>query len=78
MRKTAVSVIVSFLLALGLATSASAHNAGPCQPSPEPGHSEYAEHHVVPVSQSGIPGAERHVPGEHQGFSTCNPSENRP
>ncbi len=32
-------------------------------------HSEFAHHHVLPgVPESG------HNPGEHQGFSTCDPS----
>jgi hypothetical protein len=56
-----------------------AHQAGPCIPAndpfaAEPGHSEFAGHHVVPLAQSGVPGADRHVPGEHSGFSFCNPS----
>ena len=71
MRKTTLHLIVALLLALGLATSAAAHNAGPCNESPEPGHSEFAQHHVVPAT----PG---HVPGTHRGMSACNPSENRP
>jgi hypothetical protein len=50
------------------------HQAGPCNAAPEPGHSEFAQHHVVPLAQAGALGAGGHTPGAHRGFSACNPS----
>ncbi len=67
--------VVSVLMVAGPAFAA--HNVGPCgnpTVAAEPGHSEFAKHHIVPLAQSGVPGADRHVPGEHRGFSACNPS----
>ena len=60
---------VAFVLATF--APAAAHQAGPCEPSDDPGHSEYAQHHIVPLAQSGALGSGGHVPGEHQGFSSC-------
>ena len=68
--------------ALAFAGSASAHhNVGPCGNATvagEPGHSEFAQHHVAPQAREGMLGAGGHKPGMHRGFSACNPSENRP
>ena len=51
------------------------HQAGPCTASEtDPGHSEFARHHVVPFAQAGALGAGGHKPGTHQGYSACNPS----
>jgi hypothetical protein len=50
------------------------HQAGPCAPSDDPGHSEFARHHVVPLAQAGELGAGGHTPGAHRGYSACNPS----
>ena len=74
MRKVIIRLLVPLLLALGLAAPALAHQAGPCTPSAEPGHSEFAQHHIVPFAQEGALGAGGHVPGSHAGFSLCNPS----
>lgn len=67
--------------ALAMATTAAAHNAGPCNDSDEPGHSAYAQHHIRPVAHSGDAGAvdhdgdgAAHTPGSHQGYSACDPS----
>ncbi len=73
-KKIAYALAVSAVSVMTFSAPAFGHNAGPCAPTNEPGHSEFARHHVVPVSQSGEPGADRHVPGEHRGFSACNPS----
>jgi hypothetical protein len=54
------------------------HIAGPCNAGEDPGHSEFAKHHVAPMAQAGMLGAGGHIPGSHRGFSACNPSENRP
>jgi hypothetical protein len=71
--------ITTALIASGLALTAfggvaSAHNAGPCNDSGEPGNSDYARHHIAPVAQAGSLGAGGHIPGTHHGFSVCDPS----
>jgi hypothetical protein len=35
---------------------------------------EYAQFHVTALAQEGMLGAGGHKPGEHHGFSLCNPS----
>ena len=35
---------------------------------------EYAQFHVATLAQEGMLGAGGHKPGEHQGFSLCDPS----
>jgi hypothetical protein len=72
MKKKLIILTLVLLLALALATPVFAHDAGPCSGS---GH-DYAQHHVVPNATSGMLGAGGHVPGEHHGFSACNPSGN--
>lgn len=75
MRARSLALLVALLAALALAAPAAAdHNAGPCNDSGEPGHSDYAEHHIVPLAQAGMVGAGGHVPGSHHGMSACNPS----
>jgi hypothetical protein len=67
------------LAALAFAAPSSAsHQAGPCNTEDEPGHSEFAEHHIVPFAKGGMLGAGGHKPGAHGGMSLCSPSENRP
>ena len=67
MKKAIVRLIVPLLLALGLAVPAFAHvEMDPCVETAEPGHSEFAHHHVRPL----VPEA-GHAPGAHQGFSHC-------
>jgi len=39
-----------------------------------PGHSDYAMAHIVPLAHEGMLGAGGHIPGEHHGYSLCNPS----
>jgi hypothetical protein len=68
-KKIAYALAVSAVSVMTFSAPAFGHDAGPCTPSDEPGHSEYAQHHVLPaVPETG------HNPGEHQGFSTCDPS----
>ena len=75
MRLRIATVIAAVLAALALSTPAAAnHNAGPCNESGEPGHSDFAEHHIVPLAQAGNLGNGGHIPGEHRGMSACNPS----
>lgn len=74
MRKKVLAVAAGVLLALGVAGPVSAHQAGPCNTSEEPGHSEFAQHHIVPFAHEGALGAGGHKPGTHRGYSACNPS----
>ncbi len=72
MRKLFVAIVVGLGLVFGaLAGPAVAHDAGPCGQTAEPGHSEYAKHHVVFRAHEGTLGAGEHNPGEHRGYSTC-------
>ena len=61
-----VLAITAVSVSMG-ASSASAHNVGPCNDSGEPGNSDYAQHHIVPATL----GAGAHIPGSHGGFSVC-------
>lgn len=75
MRARCLTLLVALLAALALAAPAAAdHNAGPCNESGEPGHSDYAQHHIVPLAQAGMLGNGGHIPGSHGGMSACNPS----
>jgi hypothetical protein len=74
-RKIAAALAFATMTALTVGAPAFAHQAGPCAPTEEdPGHSEFAQHHIVPFAQAGELGAGGHKPGTHQGFSACNPS----
>lgn len=64
----AASVFVFLTLSIG---PASAHSAPPCNDSGEPGNSDYAQHHIVPLAQEQGLGDGGHKPGTHQGFSLC-------
>ena len=66
-------VLVSSVVALAFAVPATAHQAGPCNSSDDPGHSEFAKHHIVPFAHDGTLG-QGHKPGTHQGYSTCTPN----
>ncbi len=78
MRRRLLTVTGSVAAALVLVGPSAAHQAGPCNESGEPGHSDFAQHHIVPFAKEGGLGAGGHKPGSHQGFSACDPSENRP
>jgi len=79
MNKRIVVLGASIVMALSMAGPASAdHQAGPCTPSEDPGHSEYAQHHIVVLAKAGMLGDGGHKPGEHHGFGGCAPSENHP
>jgi hypothetical protein len=72
MRRTLIlGPAAALLLALGAAAPAAAHNAGPCNETGGPGHSDYAQHHIVPAAQAGMLGNGGHKPGEHRGYSAC-------
>ena len=71
-RKIVYAFAASVVSVLMVGAPAFAHQAGPCTPSADPGHSEFAKHHIVPLAQAGMLGAGGHKPGvEHQGFSAC-------
>ncbi len=74
MRRIALVMALALVLVLAFASVASAHNAGPCNDSGEPGNSDYAIHHIKAAAQAGALGNDGHKPGTHQGFSVCNPS----
>jgi hypothetical protein len=79
MNKRIVAVSAGIVMALSMAPSALAdHQAGPCTPSEDPGHSEFAQHHIVVLAEAGMLGNGGHKPGEHHGVGGCAPSENRP
>ncbi len=69
--KIIVAIVAALVSALVFSAPAFAHIAGPCVEAGEPGHSDFAQHHVAPLAQEGMLGAGGHIPGEHQGFSTC-------
>jgi hypothetical protein len=72
MRKRLIAVVIGVGLAVGsLAGPAAAHDAGPCGATVDPGHSEFAIHHVVALAHDGELGAGGHAPGAHQGYSSC-------
>ena len=74
MRRILLLLAVALVMAAMLVVSAMpafAHQAGPCTASADPGHSEFAEHHIVPFAQTGELGAGGHIRGTHQGFSSC-------
>jgi hypothetical protein len=70
-RKIIAALVLATMSPLMFVAPASAHNAGPCNESGEPGNSDFAQHHIVPVAQAGGLGAGGHIPGAHQGYSTC-------
>lgn len=70
MKRTLMVLLLVLILALVSAFPAFAHNAGPCNDTGEPGNSDYAQHHIVPMAQAGLIGSV-HVPGDHMGYSVC-------
>lgn len=72
-RLFAFGIVTAALVGL-VPTAASAHDAGPCNDSGEPGNSDYAKHHIVALATEGALGNGGHKPGAHAGFSFCNPS----
>lgn len=76
MKKLLSTLFIAGLLALAPASSASAHFVGPCDDTDgdgQPSGVEYAQHHIASGAKLGIIG-QGHKPGEHQGFSECDPS----
>jgi hypothetical protein len=73
-KKIAYALAVSVVSVMSFSAPAFGHDAGPCNDSGEPGHSDFAQHHVSAAAKEGDLGEGGHKPGEHQGFSSCNPS----
>jgi hypothetical protein len=71
MRKRIAVATVAVLATMTLAMGASAHSAPPCNDSGDPGHSDYAQHHIVVLAKAGSLGHGGHIPGDHQGYSGC-------
>ncbi len=70
------ALLVSMLIVvLALVAVAPAFAAGPCDDQGLPGHSDYAQGHIVPLGKAGNLGAPQsghlHTPGSHHGYSAC-------
>lgn len=83
MRRFAIAVVL-VVLAMGLMSPpALAHVLGPCNDgegnvaSVEEGATgrNYATHHISAMAKEGLLGGDGHIPGSHQGFSACSPSQ---
>jgi hypothetical protein len=68
MRKLALAAGTGVLIALAGAAPASA--VCPAAPAGDPGRSEFARNHIVPLAEAGVLGHE-HKPGTHLGASDC-------
>ena len=55
---------------VAVAAAAPASAVCPAGPAGDPGRSEYANAHIVPLAQAGVLGQE-HKPGMHRGASDC-------
>lgn len=83
MRRLVVTTVLVLLALALLSTQASAHVVGPCNDGVENVEDvaagatgrDYATHHISASAKEGLLGAGGHIPGVHQGFSTCNPSQ---
>jgi hypothetical protein len=68
MRKVVLAVGAGVLIAVAGGSPALA--VCPAAPAGDPGRSEYAQTHIVPLADAGILGHE-HKPGTHRGASDC-------
>ncbi len=70
-KKIIAAIVFAVMSALMFSAPASAHlEMNPCVQTAEPGHSEFAKHHIVPL----VGQESAHNPGVHRGYSACNPS----
>ena len=67
-RKFVSALAVSAVSAPMVGAPAFAHQA-PSEETAGPRHSEFAQHHVVPLAKEGGLGAGGHKPGEHHGYA---------
>jgi hypothetical protein len=75
MRRLVVLAAVTAAALVG--AGASGAQAPPCNDTDgngSPSGREYAQFHVTALAQEGMLGAGGHKPGEHHGFSLCDPS----
>jgi hypothetical protein len=70
-RKIIAALVFATMSMAMVGAPAFAHDAGPCTQTADPGHSEYAVHHIVFNAHDGTLGAGGHIPGTHKGFSIC-------
>jgi hypothetical protein len=68
MKKVVLAVGAGVLITLAGGSPASA--ICPAAPAGEPGRSEFAQNHIVPLAHAGVLGHE-HKPGTHRGASDC-------
>jgi hypothetical protein len=75
MKRRIVYILSASVVAVLMATApafAQPHAGHECEAPNHPGHTEYAEHHIVLLAQQQALGAGQengHVPGFHQGFA---------
>jgi hypothetical protein len=65
-----VLLVVGAGVLIALAGGSPALAVCPAAPAGDPGRSEYAQIHIVPLAHAGILGHE-HKPGTHRGASDC-------
>ncbi len=78
----AAAVLVAMAVPLLGGATVYADNKGPCNDGSTAVDdvaagatgANYAKHHIAFLGKTGGLGAGGHIPGSHQGFSTCNPS----
>jgi hypothetical protein len=68
MKRLVVAICAGCVVAGAVAAPASADC--PAAPAGDPGRSEFARLHIVPLAQAGVLG-QGHKPGTHQGASDC-------
>ena len=61
-----VALLVGIAFTVAAVRPAAAHS--PCE-AQGPGHSGYAQHHIVLLAHEGELGADAHIPGAHQGYA---------
>ncbi len=68
-RRLAVLLAAAMMLATAApAFAQGGHPGDPCTEEDHPGHSAYAQHHIVPLAHDQELGQE-HKPGSHQGYA---------
>ena len=75
--KKIVTIVLALTLVFGAAGLAFGHVAPPCNDTDgdgSPSGQEYAKHHISALAKIGGLGNDAHKPGNHKGFSVCNPS----
>ena len=68
----AAAMMVVSVMAFSAPAFAQPHTGSECEAPDHPGHTEYAEHHIVLLAQDQGLGAgheDGHVPGHHQGYA---------